>query len=138
MRRLFADTFYWIALFSPTNAWHKRVLAFSQSVGPCHLYTTEEVLAEFLTYCSGAGPHTRQQAAAVVRSLLADPTVRVLRQRHASFLTALSLYEARLDKRYSLTDCSSMESMRRHRLSEVLTNDRQFSQEGFQMLFQES
>ena len=45
MRRLFADTFYWIALFSPTDAWHERVLAFSQSVGPCHLYTTEEVLA---------------------------------------------------------------------------------------------
>ena len=121
MRRLFADTFYWIALFSPTDAWHDRVLAFSQSVGPCHLYTTEEVLSEFLTYCSGAGPHTRQHAAAVVRSLLADPTVRVLRQRHASFLTALSLYEARLDKRYSLTDCSSMESMRRYRLAEVLT-----------------
>jgi len=138
MRRLFADTFYWIALLSPTDAWHERVLAFSQSVGPCHLYTTEEVLSEFLTYCSGAGPHTRQQAAALVRSLLADPTVRVIRQRHASFLTALSLYEARLDKQYSLTDCSSMESMRRHRLAEVLTNDRHFSQEGFQILFQES
>jgi predicted nucleic acid-binding protein len=138
MRRLFADTFYWIALFSPTDAWHDRVLAFSQSVGPCHLYTTEEVLAEFLTYCSGAGPHTRQQAAAVVRSLLADPTVRVLRQRHASFLTALSLDEARLDKQDSLTDCSSMESMKRHRLTEVLTNDHHFSQEGFQVLFQES
>jgi hypothetical protein len=31
-----------------------------------------------------------------------------------------------------------MESMRRYRLSEVLTNDRHFSQEGFQILFQES
>jgi predicted nucleic acid-binding protein len=138
MRRLFADTFYWIALFSPTDAWHKRVLAFSESVDQCHLYTTEEVLAEFLTYCSAAGPHTRQQAATLVRSLLDDPTVRVIRQRHASFLTALSLYEARLDKQYSLTDCSSMESMRRHGLSEVLTNDHHFSQEGFQILFQEN
>jgi uncharacterized protein len=138
MRCVFADTFYWIALFSPTDAWHERVLAFSQSAGPCHLYTTEEVLAEFLTYCCAAGPHTRQHAAALVRSLLDDPTVRVIRQRHASFLTALSLYEARLDKQYSLTDCSSMESLRRHRLSEVLTNDRHFSQEGFQILFQES
>ena len=138
MRRLFADTFYWIALLIPTDAWHERVLAFSQSVGQCHLYTTEEVLSEFLTYCSGAGPHTRQQAASLVRSLLNDPTVRVIRQRHASFLTALSLYEARLDKQYSLTDCSSMENMRRQRLSEVLTNDHHFSQEGFQILFYES
>src|SRR4029453_15877476 len=127
MRRVFAVSFYWIALFSPTDAWHERVLAFSQSTGPCHLYTTEEVLSEFLTYCGPAGPPTRQQAAALVRSLLDDPTVRVIRQRHASFLTALSLYEARLDKRYSLTDCSSMESMRGHRLAGVLTNDRHFS-----------
>ena len=138
MRRVFADTFYWIALFSPSDAWHERVLAFSQSVGPCRFYTTEEVLSEFLTYCSAAGPHTRQQAAALVRSLFDDPYVTVIRQRHASFLTALSLYEARLDKQYSLTDCSSMESMRRQRLSEVLTNDHHFSQEGFQILFHES
>jgi uncharacterized protein len=138
MRRVFADTFYWIALFNPTDAWHKRVLAFSQSVGPCHLYTTEEVLSEFLTYCSAAGPHTRQQAAALVRSLFEDPHMTVIRQRHASFLTALSLYETRRDKQYSLTDCSSMENMRRQRLSEVLTNDHHFSQEGFQILFYES
>lgn len=39
MRRFFADTFYWIALFNPKDAWHEHVLAFSQSVGPCHLYT---------------------------------------------------------------------------------------------------
>src|SRR5260221_13441543 len=135
MRRVFADTFYWIALFSPTDAWHERVLAFSKSVGPCRLYTTEEVLSEFLTFCSAAGPHTRQQAAALVRSLFDDHYVTVIRHRHASFLTALSLYEARRDKQYSLTDCSSMENMRRQRLSEVLTNDHHFSQEGFQILF---
>lgn len=135
MRRVFADTFYWIALFSPTDAWLERVLTFSQSVGSCRFYTTEEVLSEFLTYCSAAGPHTRSQAAMLVRSLFDDPAVTVIRQRHASFLMALSLYEARRDKQYSLTDCSSMENMRRQRLVEVLTNDRHFSQEGFQILF---
>jgi hypothetical protein len=63
MRRVFADTFYWMALFSPTDVWHDRVLAFSRSVRPCRLYTTEEVLSEFPTFCSAAGPHPRQQAA---------------------------------------------------------------------------
>jgi hypothetical protein len=43
MRRFFADTFYWIALFSPKDAWHERVQAFSQAVGPCRIYTAEEV-----------------------------------------------------------------------------------------------
>jgi hypothetical protein len=27
MRRLFADALYWIALFSPRDQWHTRVLA---------------------------------------------------------------------------------------------------------------
>ena len=137
MRRFFADTFYWIALFSPKDAWHERVLAFSQSVGPCRLYTMEEVLSEFLTFCSAAGRQTRQRAAALVRSLFDDPSVTVIRQRHASFLKALGLYETRLDKHYSLTDCGSMEVMKRQRLSEALTNDRHFTQEGFLILFRE-
>ena len=135
MRRFFADTFYWIALFSPKDAWHERVLAFSQSVGPCRLYTTEEVLAEFLTFCSAAGAQTRQQTATLVRSLFNDPGVTVIRQSHTSFLKALSLYETRLDKHYSLTDCLSMQVMQREGLTEVLTNDRHFTQEGFHILF---
>jgi uncharacterized protein len=138
MRRFFADTFYWIALFNPKDAWHERVVAFSQSIGPCRLYTTEEVLSEFLTFCSTAGPQTRQRAAELVRSLFIDPEVTVIRQGHTSFLQALGLYEARLDKHYSLTDCSSMIVMKRQRLSEVLTNDRHFAQEGFQILFREN
>jgi len=138
MRRFFADTFYWIALFSPKDAWHERVQVFSQSVGSCHIYTTEEVLSEFLTFCSAAGAQTRQQTAALVRSLFKDPTVTVIRQSHSSFLKALGLYETRLDKHYSLTDCGSMEVMKRQRLTEALTNDRHFLQEGFQILFQEN
>ena len=135
MSRFFAHTFYWIALFSPQDAWHDRVRAFSQSVGPCRLYTTEEVLSEFLTFCSAAGAQTRQQTAALVRSLFTDPSATVVRQSHASFLQALSLYEMRLDKHYSLTDCGSMEVMKRQRLTEALPNDRHFLQEGFQILF---
>ncbi len=43
----------------------------------------------------------------------------------------LQLYRDRPDKRYSLTDCISMQTMRREGLTEVLTNDRHFEQEGF-------
>jgi len=46
-------------------------------------------------------------------------------------LAAPRLYPARPDKGYSLTDCISMEAMRRHGLSEVLTTDVHFPQEGF-------
>jgi predicted nucleic acid-binding protein len=56
-------------------------------------------------------------------------------QSRASFLAGLTLYEKRFDKGYSLTDCISMETMRREGLTDILTNDRHFEQEGFRALF---
>ena len=61
-----------------------------------------------------------------------DPTSRGLRQP-----AGLALYAARPDKGYSLTDCISMATMRKKGLTEVLTNDRHFEQEGFRALFRD-
>ena len=131
MRRFFADTFYWIALSNRRDQWHARVRAFNRTLRTYHLHTTDEVLAEFLTFCSEGTPHTRRQAASFARNILADLHVTVIPQSHASFLDALAFYEARLDKHYSLTDCVTMHAMRREGLTEVLTNDHHFSQAGF-------
>ena len=56
-------------------------------------------------------------------------------QSRDSFLAGLELYRARPDKGFSLADCISMQTMRREGLTEVLTNDRHFEQEGFRALF---
>jgi predicted nucleic acid-binding protein len=61
--------------------------------------------------------------------------VDVLAQTRTDFDAALSLYEARPDKGYSLTDCRSMLAMRALSLSEVLSNDHHFTQEGFTIVF---
>ncbi len=45
------------------------------------------------------------------------------------------MYEARSDKGYSLTDCRSMNALRDLGISDVLTNDHHFTQEGFSILF---
>ncbi len=55
-------------------------------------------------------------------------------QSRASFLSGLAFYEARPDKGYSLTDCISMETMRREGITEILTHDAHFAQEGFTLL----
>jgi predicted nucleic acid-binding protein len=60
--------------------------------------------------------------------------VTVYRQSRESFLAGLRLYEQRSDKAYSLVDCISMTTMRRHGISEVLTNDHHFTQEGFKVV----
>jgi predicted nucleic acid-binding protein len=76
----------------------------------------------------------RQVAAKTVRALRNSPEVEVLPQTTESFVTGLELYEARLDKGYSQTDCISMSEMRRQGINEALTHDMHFSQEGFLVL----
>ena len=135
MRRLFVDTFYLIALAHPRDQWRPRVLAFSRALRDYHLYTVDEVLAEFLTACSASGSRLRHRAGQTVRHALQDRQWTVFPQSRSSLLDALTLYEARPDKEYSLTDCIAMQTMRREGLTEVLTNDHHFTQEGFTILF---
>jgi predicted nucleic acid-binding protein len=133
--RYFADSFFWIALTHRKDAFHGRVVAWLYANRSAELVTTEEVLAEVLTWVARRGSIARQAAAAVVRTLLTDPAVRVLPQSSAGFHAALTLYESRLDKEYSLVDCRSMLVMRQEGLAEVLSNDRHFAQEGFVVVF---
>jgi uncharacterized protein len=135
MRSLFVDTFSLIALANPRDQWHVAALAFSASLTDCRLYTVDEVLAEFLTFCSTAGAHVRTKAVATIQDALHDPQWIIFPQSRASFLEALTLYAARPDKEYSLTDCLSMQVMRREGITEVLTNDHHFTQQGFHILF---
>ncbi|HWQ35583.1 MAG TPA: hypothetical protein VNQ79_22240 [Blastocatellia bacterium] len=51
-------------------------------------------------------------------------------------MAACELYEARPDKGYSLTDCLSMIVMREQKMSDILTNDHHFTQDGFNILLQ--
>ena len=112
MRRIFADTLYWIALIHRKDQWHLAAVKASRSLAGCHLVTTDEVLTEVLTAFCEAGPVLRQRAATLVRRLHQRLTITIRPQSRATFLSGLALYEARPDKAYSLTDCISMETMR--------------------------
>ena len=137
MHRVFADTFYWIALVHRKDASNKEALAWSRKAASVLVYTTDEVLTEMLAFCS-SDEGLRTDAAKIVRSILTASTVRVLPQSRQTFLDGLAFYEARPDKGYSLTDCISMQAMRREGLTEALTNDRHFEQEGFRGVFRDS
>jgi uncharacterized protein len=51
------------------------------------------------------------------------------------FEEGFSLYSARSDKDWSLTDCISFVVMQRRNIREALTADRHFEQAGFVALF---
>jgi uncharacterized protein len=131
----FADTFYWVAVLSPRNPSRVRVMAWGRNLGTIHVITTDGVLTEVLKWFSGSGHYWRGKATTFVHHLRSDPDVDVVPQTRADFDAALTLYEARPDTGYSLTDCRSMLAMRALGISEVLTNDHHFAQEGFTVLF---
>jgi len=103
-------------------------------LGGTLLVTTDEVLIEFLTLLANGGEHLRRQGVKMVKAVLSNPNVKVLPQSRESFLRGVDFYEGRLDKQYSLTDCISMCAMSSESLTEVLTNDHHFEQEGFTVL----
>jgi predicted nucleic acid-binding protein len=135
MRTLFADTFYWAAMLNPQDQWHDEVKRFNQTLGTVKLVTTDEVITEFLNFFSGFEAVIKQGAAQRAVLILRNPMVQVIQQSRMTLLAGLRLYEQRLDKGFSLTDCISMETMKSLNITEVLTHDRHFRQEGFQILF---
>jgi uncharacterized protein len=131
MRRIFVDALYWIAIINRRDQWHRAAITASRLLIGCQLVTTDEVLMEVLNAFGGAGPWFRRESVALVHDLMNDTSTVVIPQSRQTFLAGFSLYEARSDKGYSLTDCISMAAMRQEGISEVLTNDDHFVQEGF-------
>ena len=128
---------YWIALADFTDSAHQRALRTTLDRASSLIVTTDEVLAGYLTFFAGAPELIRVEAAATVAGILASAAIRVIPQSRRSFLSGLDLFARRPDKHYSLTDCVSMETMRREGLTKALTNDRHFEQEGFRALFRD-
>jgi predicted nucleic acid-binding protein len=96
--------------------------------------TTEEVLTEVLAFFSERGQFLRQSALAFVEGILSNPGTVVRQQSHQTFLDGLAFFKNRPDKGYSLTDCVSMLVMRQEGITEILTHDDHFTQEGFTKL----
>ena len=138
MKQVFADTFYWISLTNPDDDANPRATAFDADPHRPVIITTEEILTEYLTFFGNQGSFLRRKAVAVFRAILADEGIVVLPQSHATFQAGFELYAARPDKGYSLTDCISMQTMHREGLTDALTNDLHFEQEGFRALFRDS
>ncbi len=118
MRRVCADTLYWVALVHRRDQWHQQAVEATRLLGEAQLLTTEEVLVEFLN----------------AYRLRSRRNIEVVPQTPASFVLGFEFYKSRPDKDYSLTDCISMQTMRQRGIMEVLTHDHHFVQEGFVVL----
>lgn len=134
MRVVFVDTLYLVALFNPRDQWHDRAIEAANLVSETNLITTEDILVELLNFFSEYGEKARRGAVSQVEGILRNANIEVLPQSHETFMAGLSLYKARPDKGYSLTDCISMHAMREQGIIDILTHDNHFRQEGFTVL----
>ena len=134
MASVFVDAVYLVALARPGDQWRQAAVAARERLGDVSLVTTDEVLTEFLAALAAGGPFLRAQAANTVRSLLDSQTTRVIPQSRVSLTLGLERYENRLDKGYSLQDCISMNVMESEGITQILTSDHHFEQEGFTVL----
>ena len=78
MNPLFADTFYWIALVDLTDSSHPRAVALSAERSGSLIVTTDEVLAECLTFFATAPEPMRRKALINAQRILEAPGVEVI------------------------------------------------------------
>jgi|SRR5579871_1335157 len=95
--------------------------------------THNYILAEFIALVTARRLH-RQKAITFVENLSLHPLVEVIWVDEALHNRALALLKARQDKTYSLADAVSFVLMKERSITQALTNDHHFEQEGFQCL----
>jgi predicted nucleic acid-binding protein len=129
--RVFADAYFYLALFNTRDAHHKRVAEFITGFTG-GVVTTQWVLTEVAD--AFASIPQRRQLQAKFQILADDPETRIVEASPDLFEKGLALYNSRPDKFWSLTDCISFVVMTEERISDALTGDRHFDQAGFKAL----
>lgn len=136
MKKIFADTGYWIALFYTRDEWHTLAQSLETSVlsNQGIIYTTDFVLTEFLNFFTKFNPKVRQKVSTFVLQIEQHPNIKLLYSNPDLFNRAAKLYCDRMGKQWSLTDCHSFLIMEDLKMREALAHDRHFEQAGFQIL----
>jgi hypothetical protein len=132
MRRLFADTFFYIALLSRGDESHQRALSIYQAEDFDQIVTTAFVLTELAD--GMADEWSRQECARFIEYLRQSDETAIIEASAPLYWKGFDLYSRRPDKEWSLTDCISFVVMSDERLNEALTGDRHFEQAGFTAL----
>ncbi len=114
-----------------SEPYHNEALTFFEHSGP--KLTHSYVLAEFVALAQVRGL-PRQKALTFVRNLPLHPLVEVVWVDESLHNQALTLLDARPDKDYSLCDAVSFVLMKERHITEALTSDHHFEQEGFKRL----
>jgi predicted nucleic acid-binding protein len=135
--RCFVDTVCWIALLNKRDNLHETADALYKGrmgSGSCFV-TTSSVLTE--TFNALSNTAFKPSVIAFLRHLESSPRVEIVFVDPTLWSKGWDIYEKRLDKAWSLTDCISLGVMKEQGISDALTGDQHFVQAGYRALLTE-
>ncbi|QCS50302.1 type II toxin-antitoxin system VapC family toxin [Picosynechococcus sp. PCC 11901] len=131
MKKVFADTGYWIALLNPNDDLADKAKQLASSLTSTTIVTSEMIFSELLNAFSKKGSIYRERAIRLIDYASQSSEIEVIPQTTELFSSALDLYKQRPDQGWSHTDCSSFCIMQQQDILEALAYDKHFEQAGF-------
>ncbi len=131
MPKTFVDTVAWIALVNTRDSLQEQAKDVFGNLRRQNyqFITTEFVLLEFANALSA--PEFRRKASNFIEGLQKMIDVEIISASSDLFALGFELYKTRLDKEWSMVDCSSFIIMKEMNISEAFTEDHHFEQAGF-------
>jgi predicted nucleic acid-binding protein len=131
MKAVFADTSFYVALFSPADVHHEAAIRLAKE-DHRRVVVTEFVLLELANALARAS--SRKLFVDLFPKLRTNANVTIVPAIPDLFERGFQRYANRLDKDWSLTDCVSFVVMEEAGILDALTADHHFEQAGFVVL----
>ena len=133
MKKIFVDTSGWANFFDTDEPFHRltRTIYENARNNGTQLVTTNYVVAELVSLFTSPFRISRPRIIEYIDAIKQSPSVDLIHIDHSLDDQAWQLLTERVDKNWSLVDCSSFVVMQNERITESLTTDHHFEQAGF-------
>jgi uncharacterized protein len=138
LSKVFVDTSGWAYLFVESEPQHHlavQCFKYAQQQRQ-YMVTTNYVLLELVALLHSPLRLPRSQIVQIVDAIKNSPDIQIVHLNLELDGAAWDLCKNRIDKSWSLVDCSSFVLMKQLKILEALTTDRHFEQAGFGRLLQ--
>ena len=133
MKAVFADTSFYLAVLNPRDVRHADAVRIGDRI------ERPVLLSDFILLELGnalSAVRQRKLFFRLVLHLRSHPNVRIITASRDLLDRGFQLFSSRVDKAWSLTDCTSFVVMQEEGLKDALTTDHHFEQAGFVVLLQ--
>ena len=133
MSSLFVDTSGWASLFVANQPYYPQAeqyfcLAFQEQK---RIYTTNYIIAELVALLNSPLRVSRSRIFENIDAIKTATYIEIVHIDDVTDTLAWTLCKSRIDKAWSLVDCTSFIVMQQMEIQEALTTDQHFEQAGF-------